>query len=170
MAKGDISIELLGDKEIQNILKGLDYKLQMKTMKKVVKDAAVQVVVKQLKRDSPKRTGNLQRSMGVIPGKSKRSAVMFAGPRMSHDFTKSNHSGWIANVLEFSKGTRRYPKKAKTLFPFDGPPMFYPSVGPIRKKTNFRAGLRSVMGQVEKHLTKSFTTIMNREIKKHARR
>jgi hypothetical protein len=165
----DIKIELLGDEEIQQILKGLDQKIGIKTMKKVVRDAAQKNVVKQLKSDAPVRTGNLRRSMGVITGRSKRSAVMFAGPRMSHDFTKTDHSGWIANVLEFSKGQRRFPKKGKSLAPFEFP-SFYKSVGPIRRKTDFRVGLKSSIPRVEAALTKSFATIMKREMNKYNKR
>lgn len=167
--KVDVDIQLIGDEEIYSVLSGLDYRVQQIELKKILRDTANQTIVKALKQHSPVRTGGLQKSMGVITGKSKRSAVVFAGPRMSHHPDKAKtggYSGWVANILENAKPDKRYPTKAKALFPFDYP-NWYRSVGPIRRKTNFTSVMRSSLVDAQNHFTKSVRKILEREVKKY---
>lgn len=162
----DTSIRLIGDDELLSILSGLNYAVQQQFLKNIIRDVARKTVLKELQKRSPVVTGNLRKSMGVITGKSKRSATVFIGPRMSHDFTKKNHSGWVANILEFAKGNRRYPKKSSSLQPFNYPD-FYKSVGPIKRKTSFIDGLKSSLADAENQLGKSVSKQIDKEVKKY---
>ena len=162
MTQRDMDITLVGDEELQKILKQLDYKTQHKFLKRVVNDAGQKTVVKDLKRDSPRgETGNLRRSMGTVRGKSRRNATVFAGPRMG-----GKHKGWVANILENAKPNRRYPKNAKALKIGDN---YVKSVGPIKKKTTFRQTIKAAMPAAERHMIKSVRTILEREIRKYKR-
>lgn len=90
----DIDVKLIGDKELMKVLAGLEFKLQQKTLKKVVGNAA-QTLVRPLRNEIPKRTTGLvqgknskwhpsglgKKSIGKKVGRSKRSAVYFVGPK-----------------------------------------------------------------------------------------
>jgi len=155
----DVNIKLVGDVELLAALKDLDYKTQHRFLKRVLNDAANKTIVKNLKQVTPVRTGNLKRSMGVVQGKSRRTATVFAGPRSSRIRDKAQYSGYVANILENAKPGRRYPKKGTALKMGD---KFFTSVGPITKKTNFKATIQGSLRQAEEHMTKSIRTIIER--------
>jgi len=155
----DVDIKLIGDEELMRVLYNLEYKTQHKVLKKIVRDAGQKTMVRELKQRTPVGpTGNLKRSMGIVQGRSKRSAVAFAGPRMS-----STYKGYIANILEHSKGQRRYPKSTKALMTPWGPRK---SVGPLRRQVFVRPSLISQLRPAELHIIKSLRTIMEREMRK----
>ena len=161
MMSRDFGIDLIGDKELHQVLTGLDYKVQQKFLKKVVSDAARQTVVKELKADSPKKTGNLRRSMGVTMGRSKKNAVAFAGPRMGGKWT-----GYIANVIEFNKGNVRYPgprgKRPST-------PMgvrLHSGRMPTTYKGFVTRAIKSQLRNAENHITSSLRRVMVKEMRK----
>jgi hypothetical protein len=163
----DVDIKLIGDKELIEALRELDFKTQHRFLKGLLTDSANKTIVKNLRQASPVRTGNLRRSMGVIQGKSKKTATVFAGPRMSSRRDKSEYSGWVANILENAKPGRRYPKNGVAMKIGDN---FVKSVGPITKKTNFKATINNSLKQAEDHLMKSVRTVIerawNRKVKK----
>lgn len=159
----DITLKLTGDKELLQVLRNLDNKTQHKFLKRVVGDAAQKTVVKNLKRESPVKRGNLRRAMGKVMGKSKRVATVFAGPRRSHRNDKADHSGWVANILEHAKDGRRFPKNGQAMKIGNN---FVKSVGPIRKKTNFRGVIINSMREAEDHMAKSVRTIIERAVRK----
>lgn len=113
MSNPDFDISMIGDKELLRALENLDYKTQHKELKRILRDTATQTFVKRLRQASPKgKTGNLKRSMGHVSGKSRRVATIFAGPRMSVGKRREGskeHSGWLANIIEFNKHQPRYP-------------------------------------------------------------
>lgn len=91
----DINIKLVGDKELLRVFSGLDFKLQQKSLKKVVGNAA-QSLVGPLRSEIPKRTtgiantgknakwhppGLAKKSISKKLGRSRRSAVYFVGPK-----------------------------------------------------------------------------------------
>jgi len=89
----DVDIELVGDQELSRVFASLDYKLQQKSLKKVVGNVA-QGFVAPLKREMPIRKTALtpgghkwhppglgRRSIGKKVGRSKKSAVYFLGPK-----------------------------------------------------------------------------------------
>jgi len=158
----DMDITLIGDKELLQIIHGLDQKTQHVVLKKVLRDTAQKTFVKALRGVSPVRTGNLKRSMGHVSGKSQRVATVFAGPRMG-----GGHKGYVANILDHAKDNRRYPKNGKALKIGD---RFYKSVGPIQKKTNFKQTIIQTIPQAIEYQFKALRTIMEREIKRFARR
>lgn len=159
-------ITLIGDTELLAALKELDYKTQQKYLKRILNDTAQKTFVKELRRASPVRTGNLKRSMGKKTGKSRRVATVFAGPRMSHKREKSQYSGWVANILDNAKPGRRYPKNKKAMTINGG---FAKSVGPITKKTNFKGVIIRTLKPAERHIAKSVRTIIERTVRKHVR-
>jgi len=164
----DVDIKLIGDNELAEALRSLDYATQQRELKKILRDAANKTVVAHLKRVAPVRTGALRASMGVITGKSKRKATVFAGPRLSHSKTRSGkagYSGWVANILENAKPQRRVPQKGKAFKPFFGTasgPGFVTSVGPITKKTHFTYAIQTQLQPAALHITKSTRTVLTR--------
>ena len=101
-------VALYGDEELMAMIRELEYKLQHKFLKQLLRDVAMQTYVKQLRLASPRgETGNLYRSFGTVTGKSRKNAVVFAGPRMGGK--NRNWEGWVANIIEYNKGKERYP-------------------------------------------------------------
>jgi len=100
----DFDIKLVGDTEILAALKDLDYKTQHSVLKRVLNDAATKTFVKSLRREAPKKTGVFSKSFGVVKGKNRKAAVVFAGARMG-----GGHAGYLANIIEFNKMKPRYP-------------------------------------------------------------
>jgi len=158
-------IKLIGDKELLAALKDLDYKTQQKFLKRILNDTAQKTFVKKLRQASPVRTGNLRKSMGKVAGRSRRVATVFAGPRMSRGKDKATHSGYVANILENAKPGRRYPKGQALKIGGS----FAKSVGPIRKKTNFKGVILNTLKEAESHMAKSIRTIIERTVRKHVR-
>lgn len=163
----DVDITLIGDKELLRIIRGLEQKTQQKVLKKVLSDTAQKTFVKELRKEAPVRSGKLKASMGKVAGRSKSKATVFAGPRMRHRDRTGRYSGWVANILENAKTGRRVPKEAQALAtPFG----FFKSVKPIARRTDFKGVIQSTIRMAEDHTFKSIRTILNREIKKHAKR
>ena len=171
----DIDIKLIGDNDLANVLRSLDFATQHKTLKAILRDAGNKEIVTHLKRATPVVTGKLRKSMGVVAGRSKRNATIFVGPRMSHGKTRAGvegYSGWVANILEFAKPGRRTPENAKAFKPFFGGPGgagFVTSVGPIRKKTHFSFVITSRLRAAEIHITKSTRTVIERTWKRKSK-
>ena len=157
----DMSIDLIGDEELLKIIHVLEVKTQHKVLKKVVGDVAQKTYVKELRKATPVKSGNLRRSMGKVAGKSKKNATVFAGPRMG-----GAHKGWVANILEHAKDKRRVPKGQSLVWRG----FHFKSVGPIKKRTHFKRTLLSTERLANEHMFKSIRTIMEREIKKFAKR
>jgi len=153
----DVNITLVGDEELMKVLTNLDYKTQHKVLKRITKDTAQKTLVGPLRQASPYRTGTLRASMGSLSGKSKRTAVAFAGPRMG-----GKHKGYVANILEHSKGMKRIPKGAALNTPW-GPRK---SVKGFRKIVFVVPTLKRHLKDAENYFTKSIRTIMEREMKK----
>lgn len=165
----DINIDLIGDKELLNVLNGLEYRTQQKFLKKVVRDSAKPMVT-EIRNRTPvgKRvsgssfsvlpTGNLKKSIGTKDGRSKKSAVVFVGPRIG-----GKHKGNIANILEHAKGSRRVPKSGQFLKTPWGPRR---SVAPIKRVVFVRPSILKTLKTVENGMFKSIRTIMLREMKK----
>lgn len=158
----DMNIMLIGDEDLLKIIHGLEAKTQHKVLKKVVSDVAQKTFVRELRKVTPVRTGILKRSMGKVMGRSKRNATVFAGPRMG-----GAYKGYVANILDNAKPQRRYPLKGKALKMGN---KFFTSVGPIQKKTDFKGTLLRTERMAEEHQFKSIRTIMEREIKRFAKR
>jgi hypothetical protein len=157
----DFNVDLLGDEELRNIFRNMEYSVQHKFLKKVVRDSA-KPMVKEIRANTPRgATGNLYRAIGTKDGKSKRSAVVFVGPRMG-----GQYRGFIANILEFSKERIRRPKRSKFLSTPWGPRRY---VGRLRRIEFVLPAIRRTIGVVEKGMTNSIRTILNREIKKARR-
>lgn len=159
-------LDLIGGKELLAILKGLENKTQLIVLKRVLSDTAQKTFVKELRRITPVRSGKLKRSMGKVTGKSRSVATIFAGPRMSGNRDKLGHKGFIANILEHAKPGRRLPKGKALATPWG----MRSSVGPIQKRTDFKGTILRTVRTAEEHTFKSIRTILNREIRKHARR
>ncbi len=152
MMTNDIDIDLIGDKELFAALNALDFKTQQKELKKVVGNAA-QTLVKPTKAVIPRRTTNLtqggskkwhppgtgKRSIGKKAGKSKRSAVVFVGPRTNTGNYKTD--GYFLKWWE--RGTRF-------------------KVGTQKIESVYRANLKNV----ENHMIKSLRIIWTRAMKK----
>lgn len=154
----DIDIKLVGDQELMKVLTNLEYKTQHKVLKRVVGDAAQKTMVGPIRSVTPVRSGTLKSSVGKKAGKSKRSAVVFAGPLMG-----GKHKGYVANILEHGKGTKRTPKNSKALSTPWGPRM---SVAGIKAKPFVRPTILANLKNAENHIFKSIRTIMEREMKK----
>lgn len=159
----DIDITLLGDEELHQILNGLNYQTQHKFLKRVVRDTAQKTMVRPLRDASPRRTGGLQKSMGVVSGRSKRNAVAFAGPRMG-----GQHKGYIANIIEFNKGELRYPTKRNPNRPKTpyGVRVHSGRMNTL-KKGYIAATIKQNLKAAEDHIAKSIRTIIEREIRKY---
>jgi len=155
----DVDLTLLGDDELQAILKGLDEKTQQKFLKKVVSDVA-NIYVKAAKRRVPIRTTKLtpplasrkhgwhppgagRASIGKKMGRSKRNATVFVGPRTGSG--DKSRDGWYLRFPE--KGTRGQAGH------------FW-----------FRIAYASNMQRVEKAMADSMRKILGREIRKHNKR
>ena len=160
----DIQLHLEGPDALFKIIRGLEVNTQHKILIRVLNDTAQKTFIKALRREAPVRTGKLRRSMGRVTGKSRRVATIFAGPRTGG--RDERHEGWVANILEHAKSGKRYPKGRILATPW-GPRR---SVGPIRKRTNFKGVILGTVRQAESHMFKSIRTIMEREIQKYARR
>jgi HK97 gp10 family phage protein len=95
MTNNDVNIDLVGDEELMKVLTSLPYKLQQKTLKKITNNAA-RTLVSPLRSEIPKRQTNLvnkgankkfhppglgKKSIGTKYGKSRKSAVVFLGPK-----------------------------------------------------------------------------------------
>lgn len=169
----DIDITLVGDKELLRTLENLDYATQHKYLKAILRNTSAKTVVPFVRQATPRgQTGNLRKSIGTITGKSKSTATVFVGPRLSHKKSREGndgYSGWVANILEFAKPHDRVPKDAKAFKPFFGTaagPGFVRKVGPIKKKTNLTWAITSRLNPAEIHMTKSIRTVIERTWKK----
>lgn len=183
----DIDIKLIGDKELAEVLRSLNYATQQKVLRGILRDAGNKTIVKALKAVTPVKTGKLKKSMGIITGKAKNTATVFAGPRLSHTKTaagKAGYSGWVANILEYAKSDIRTPAGAiggrfrrkgvpkKAFRPFFGTAAgagFVKAVGPIRKRTNFTFAIKSNISAAEIHVTKSIRTVIERTWKRKSK-
>lgn len=177
MTTDGVDIKLVGDEELNQVLTNLDYKTQHKVLKRVVNDAAQKTIVKAVKAAAPVGkgvkgtqfssigTGNLKRSIGTVSGKSKRSAVVFAGPRTKSKYQKrtSTNMGFVANIIEHGKNKRRVPTTAKALSTPWGPRK---SVKGIPARPFVKPNILSQLKPAENHIFKSIRTIMEREMKK----
>lgn len=158
MMSKDVDITLVGDKELMQVLNNLPAKVNLKVLKRVVNDSA-NPMVKEVRANAPVgATQNLKKSIGKKAGKSKRSAVVFVGPR-----TGGNHKGFIANILEHSKEKIRYPKKSKALSTPWGPRK---SVGRLRRRVFVRPSIQRTLKVVEDRFTISLRKILTKEFNK----
>ena len=168
----DVDIKLIGDNELAEALRALDFATQQRELKKILRETSNKTILPALRLATPVRTGNLRRSMGNVSGRSKRNATVFVGPRMSHGRSRSGstgYSGWVANILENAKDGRRYPKKGKAFKPFFGSASgagFVTSVGPIRKKTHLTFAIQSNLQSAELYITKATRTVIERTWKR----
>jgi len=166
-----VNIKLIGDDELLRTLTSLEYKTQHKFLKRVVKDTATKTLAKALRQASPKGpTGNLKRSMGAVSGKSKRNAVVFAGPRMAGRFQKktSTNKGWVANIIEHNKGKVRKPMPDPRGGYRGSPktPHGYrkdSGIMPTTYKGYIGRTLTQNLKRAENHLLKSVRTIIERD-------
>jgi hypothetical protein len=147
----DIDIKLLGERELMDVLTGLEYKVQHRVLKKVVNDAA-NVLVKPTRAVIPIRKTKMQpsgqkwhppgtgkKSIGKKAGRSTKNAVVFVGPR-----TKTNNyhtDGWYLRFWE--KGTRKW-----------------------RGTNAILSVYRSKLKDVENHMSISLKKIFEREMRK----
>ena len=149
-------IRLIGDKELMQALTQLEYKTQHRVLKKVVNDTARETIVKPLQNASPVgNTGNLRKSMGTKAGRSRKNAVVFAGPRMG-----GSHKGYIANILEHGKDEKRVPKRARALATPWGPRR---SVAGVKARPFVRPTIERNLPNAERHLATSIRKIIERE-------
>lgn len=153
----DVDIKLIGDEELMQALTAADYKTQHKVLKKIVRDTANKTLVKPLRQATPVKTGTLKSSMGALSGKSRRSAVAFAGPR-----TGGKYKGYVARILENSKGKDREPKGYALSTPW-GPRR---RVGPLKRNKFVEPTLKAHLRDAENHFIKSIRTILEREFRR----
>lgn len=162
----DVNISLVGDEELLQIIRSLDYAVQQKVLKKVVRDVANKTFVKGLRSAAPKRTGALRSSMGAITGKSKKNAVAFAGPRMG-----GKYKGYIANIIEYNKGEIRYPTRKNPKRPKTPEGVrLHSGRMPMKDKGFVKRTLEENVKPAEAMLATSVRTICEREIKRYAKR
>lgn len=136
-------------KEFDDAIDKLEGRVQIKNMKKILRTTAKKVYMQPLKSNSPSKSGKLRRSFGTVTGKSRYQATMFIGPRVPRGYRNmsdeekaaTKYGGWVANILEYAKPGRRFPKNATVL---KTPWGYRKSVGPIRKRTRFRAIMQSL--------------------------
>ena len=174
----DIDIKLIGDNELAQVIRNLDYVTQQRFLKNILADVGRREIVKYLKIVAPMgQTGNLRRSMGVIRGKAKNTATVFVGPRLSHKESaagKEGYKGWVANILEFAKSEPRTPKGAeggrfqrsgkepkKTFKPFV-PGLFLREISPIRKRTHFTYTIESRLKPAEVEIKEATRRVIER--------
>ena len=140
---------LVNAQDFYKMVDKVEGRTQVTNLRKVLRNTAKKVYIPSLKSASPKGdTGKLRASWGTITGKSRYQATMFVGPRvprgyrlMSDEKKKAQkYGGWVSNILEFAKTGRRYPKNGKFLKTPWGPRT---SVGPIKRRTRFRAIMKS---------------------------
>ena len=154
----DIDIKLLGDKELESVLKNLPYKLQHKVLKRIVSDAA-NPMVKEVKSNAPiGSTSNLKKSIGKKAGRNKKSATVFVGPRMG-----GSYKGYIANILEFARYERRYPKKGMALKTPWGPRK---SIAGIKRQPFVVSAIERTVKIVEDRMAESTRKIITKEFNK----
>jgi len=164
----DIDIKLLGYNELTEVLRNLDYATQHKILKSILRNTGTKEIIPYVKRVTPQgQTGNLKRSIGNVTGRSKINATVFVGPRMSHkrSMGSNEYSGWVANILEYAKGTDRFPEKAKAFKPFSGGaggPAFYKKVSGIKKRTNLTFAIKSRLHPAEVYIEKATRTVIER--------
>lgn len=155
----DVDVELLGDEELLRVLRGLPEKVGTKVMRRVMNDSA-NPMVKEIRNNAPVGpTGNLRRSIGKVAGKSRRSVVLFVGPRTGGG-KKTKHKGFIANILEHSKEQPRYPKTARFLSTPWGPRRY---VGPMKRNVFVRPAIERTLRVVEKGFIGSLRKIIIKE-------
>lgn len=119
----NIKLSLSGNRELDELLKGLPLQYTHKVMSEA-HAAAAKPLIERAKMLSPYRTGNLERSLGTEKttnlNKVSNIGEVIAGPRRS-----KRYKGQIAHIVEFGTNVRRNRKGAnrgavkKT--PFMGP-------------------------------------------------
>lgn len=158
----DVDLKLIGDDELLRILRGLENKTQHRILKKVVSNAA-NIYVKGAKGVIPRRTTNLtppsvtmgkkrkpwhppgtgKKSPIKKAGKSKRSATYFVGPKTGTGDRRTD--AWYLRFWE--EGTKYL-------------------TGTHAIKGSYETNTQSV----ENNMFRAMRTIMEREIKKWAKR
>ncbi len=164
----DVDISMVGDKELQSMIKELDYRTQHALLKRILRDTSTKTYVKELRNASPVKSGNLRRSFGNVTGKSRRVATIFAGPRMG-----GSHKGYVANIIEYNKGEVRYPKEDRKGNKKKKRPSTPLGVrvhsGVMPKRPFIRKTLERITPIAERHLVKSVRTIIQRTANKWAK-
>lgn len=110
-----MDITLVGDKELLEVLRQLEYKTQHRILKRVVSDSA-NIYVKAARRAIPVRSDKTQRtgtkwhppgagrkSIGKKMGRSRRVATVFVGPRTNTG--NYGTDGWYLKFPEY--GTKK---------------------------------------------------------------
>jgi HK97 gp10 family phage protein len=161
MMTNSFDITLLGDKELMSVLTNLPYKVQHKVLKRVVNDAA-NPMVKEIRANTPVGpTGNLKKSIGKKAGRSKKSAVVFVGPRIGGK-SDASMKGYVANILEHSKGRVRKPKGKLLSTPW-GPRRF---VRGFPARPFVRPAMKRSIKTVENNMFTSLRKIIQKELNK----
>lgn len=151
-----IDVKLLGADELKQVFSNLEYKLQQKELKRILRGAGTNVA-RALRRASPKKSGTLSKSMGVVTGRNKRGATVFVGPR------KGEYKGYIANVLEFGKNVTRVPKTKKALNTPWGPRR---SVAGIKAQPFVKKTIEREMKNTEQYIEASMRKLIDKELSK----
>lgn len=158
----DVNLDLVGDKELLKIISALEVKTQHKVLKKVVSDAA-NVYVKEAKSVIPRRTTKLypppvrpgrtrgswhppgtgKKSPMKKVGKSKKSATYFVGPRTGTGDRRTD--AWYLKFWEHGSSKMTGAHKL---------------IAAYKRKTEKATDV----------MFKSMRKIMEREIKKYAKR
>jgi hypothetical protein len=156
----DVDIKLLGDEQLMQAFNNLEYKVSHKVLKKTVNDTARKVFVPPMRKAHPYR--QIQKSIGVKQGRSRRVAAAFAGPRMiprrfqtDKQKASGNYSGWLAQIVEYNKGAKRSTSKG-----------YNRGIMPLQGRGRMRTTLKRNLIPAERHVMKSLRTIIEREWKR----
>jgi HK97 gp10 family phage protein len=110
MAKSNLQFK--GFKEVQQIFDHMGEALAPKVVLKVLTDGA-QPLIEQAKANAPVGTGDLQRSIGVIPGKGGlKGEGVYVGPRRGG----KDGDGWQAHLVEYGVAPRIVKKPTKKFY------------------------------------------------------
>ena len=104
----DIDIQIAGTKELKAILRELPQKTRRKYMLKAWRKSTKPLITA-ARNNISGYSKSLAKSIGNITGRSKKSAVVYVGPRVKG---KWKDSGWYAPFVEFgTSGVKRNRKQ-----------------------------------------------------------
>jgi HK97 gp10 family phage protein len=91
------AVELLGAKEIDEVLRNLPAKMSKAVLQKANREAA-QPLLEEMQRLVPQEEGDLYDSLGSVAMKASKEVALLVGPRNK---PRNKYVGWRGHFLEF---------------------------------------------------------------------
>jgi len=157
----EFEARLIGGKELEEVLKKLPEKVNKRILNSAARLAA-KPLIKSARRKVPKRTRNLEKSIGTrIKGRTGNQSVAMIGPQTGK---RRRYDGWYAHFVEFGVSGISRKKKKRYRVDVAAKPFMRPAYDETKGEMQKEYG--NYVGKVTQKFLEKEAEKMNRKSKK----